>query len=243
MFYYLAQKGSEENFYGVPLPAVGIRVVFDIERLFAARERGLGRPVDRKVAGDEGLVVHEDPMAVLTLPDRLWRVDDLSGAIRLHPANPWLRCQSLTVVEEVPAWLVMGPHGDLLAQVIDQARALTDEQAHAMAAMDSAEEQRLVRAVWDRWLRQHRSGSPVGCGLYAVHRAVTETARRTGAHLFGWDDEDEVEVLTDESWRQASAAANAAALALGAPEILGAEENRKMALRWTSQVSPLGSRS
>jgi hypothetical protein len=126
-----------------------------------------------------------------------------SAAIRLRPENPRLRCASLTVLEEVPSWLVMGPHGELVAQVIVQARELTDEQARAIAAMDSVDE-RLVRAMWDRWLPGHRSGSSVGCGLSALHAAVTEAAHRTGSHLFGWDEMGGVEVLADDSWQQAA---------------------------------------
>lgn len=242
MVYYLAHEGAEEEFLGVPYPAVGVRVVFDIERLFAARERLLDAPVDRRATGEDGLVVHEDPMAVLTLPDRLWRVDDLKGEVRiaLAPGSRWLRCQSLTVVEELPAWLVMGPQGDLVAQVIDRARSLTDEQARAIAAMDPADEQRLVRAVWDRWLLNNRSGSPVGCGLITLNDAVTQAARLTSPDLFGWDDEDGVEVLTDLAWQQAGAAAGAAALAVGAPGFVDGEENRTLALRWASVVGLSG---
>ena len=236
MPYYLTHKGAEAEFLGTPFPAVGVRVVFDVERLFAARERLLGRPVDRHVVGDEGLVVHEDPTAVLTLPDRLWRVDHLGRARRHRPTDRWLRCGSLTVVEEVPAWLALGPYGDRVVRVIDQAHALTDEQARVIAARDDARERRLVRELWQRWLPRHRAGSPIAGGLAEVYEAVTGAARRTGPHLFGWDDEDGVEVLTDGSWQQAAAAAGAAALAAGAPGILAAADDRELALRWTHRV-------
>lgn len=234
MDYYLAEEGGEEEFIGVPLPAVGVRVRFDVEKLFAARERRLGHPVERVLAGDEGLVVYEDPMEVLQLPDRLWRVDDLTGEVRVLPASRWLRCQSLRVGEELPAWLVMGPRGGLVARVIDQACHLTDEQVRTIAAMDPADEQRLYRAVWERWLAHHRSGSPVGCGLSALHDAVTRAARRTSPDLFGRDEQDEVEIVTDPAWQQAGHAAGAAALGQGAPGLLSAGENRRLMRRWTA---------
>src|SRR4029453_18130729 len=98
MAYYLAHTGAEEEFLGQPFPSVGARVVFDIDRLFAARERSGGRPGDRRGTGHEGMVVHDEPMGLLTVPDRLWRVDDLQGLVRLQPGNYWLRCRSLTVV-------------------------------------------------------------------------------------------------------------------------------------------------
>lgn len=108
MRYYLAHRGTGVDFFGVPLPTAGARVVFDIERLFAARDRDAGRPVKREIVGDEGLVVYEDPLAVLVLPDRLWRVSDIERPIRLHPSNRWFRCRALTVREELLTWLVMG---------------------------------------------------------------------------------------------------------------------------------------
>ena len=235
MTYYLPEPGGEDEFYGVPSPAVGARVVFDIDRLFAARERLSGSPVDRTVVGDEGLVVYEDPLEVLRPPDRLWRVGELEGEIRLAPTNRWIRCAALTVREELPRWLVMGPHGHAVERVMDQAGGLTAEGVRALAAMDPAEEESLVDAVWQRYLRTHQSGSPVGCGLLAVNDRVEEAARRAGdPRLFGWDEEDEVEVLTDPAWQQARRAACAAALALGAPDLLSAEENQRLARRWTA---------
>jgi hypothetical protein len=140
------------------------------------------------------------------------------------------------VREELPAWLVMGPRGELVAQVIDQACHLTDEQVRAIEAMDPADEQRLYRAVWERWLAHRRSGSPVGCGLSALHDAVMRAARRTSPDLFGWDVQDEVEVVTDPAWLQAGHAAGAAALAQGAPNLLSPEENRRLMRRWTAVV-------
>ncbi|MGA2825474.1 MAG: hypothetical protein ABSF03_05090 [Streptosporangiaceae bacterium] len=243
MDYYLAEKGAGEEFFGVPFPTVGVRVRFDAGKLFAARERRLGHPIELVLTGDEGLVVHEDPMEVLQLPDRLWRVDDLTGEVRLAPANRWLRCQSLRVREELSAWLVMGPHGDLVAQVIDQACRLTSGQVRAIAALNPADEQRLHRAVWERWLAHGRPGSPVGCGLSALHDAVTRAARRTSPDLFGWDEQDEVEVVTDPAWLQADHAAGAAALAQGAPDLLSTEDNQRLMRRWTAVFGASGHRA
>ncbi|MER5599704.1 hypothetical protein [Streptomyces sp. NPDC002265] len=63
---------------------------------------------------------------------------------------------------------------------------------------------------------------------------ITEVARRVGPQLFGPDDEEEVEVLTDPAWLRAFGAAYAAALALGAPELLTPQENAVLARRWTT---------
>ncbi|WP_425387919.1 type IV secretory system conjugative DNA transfer family protein [Amycolatopsis nigrescens] len=82
----------------MPLPAVGIRVVFDIDRLFASRDRLAGRPVERKVVGDEGLVVYEDPMDA-SMPDRLCagdRVPRTSCAPGCSPCASYPRTPTLT---------------------------------------------------------------------------------------------------------------------------------------------------
>jgi hypothetical protein len=237
--YYLDQRGGPDEFCGVPLPAVGVRVRFDFDKLRAARaRRGSVTAPDAETA-DDGLVVHVDPMAILHVPDRLWRVGDLQGAIRpsgVASDARWIRAKALTVQEELPNWLVMGARGALVAQVIEQARGLSGEQATAIASMDGADEQRLVQALWDRWPRDHQSGfgSPIGCGLSEVHSALEEAARRTGLHLFLCDVQDGVEYLADDAWVEAGHAANAAALGLGAPEFLDDDENQRLALRWTT---------
>jgi hypothetical protein len=229
---------DEERFFGTPEPAPGARVCFDPDKLFAARERATGRPVARLLVGDEGLVVHENATDVLLWPSSLWRVDDLYRPVRLRPGNRWVRCRAFTVVEQVPTWLVAGSHGDAVEWVITRARALTSDQVEGLAAMSEADEAPLNKALWDRWLQDHRGGSPVGCGLHVLQQAVEEAARRTSAALFGWDERDGVEVLSDPAWQQAGHAANGAALALGAPGVLTAEQNALLARRWTSVFGP-----
>jgi hypothetical protein len=229
-----------ERFYGEPRPAPGARVHFVPEKLFAARERGTGHPVDRQSHSGDGLVVHEVATDVLVWPSSLWRVDDLERPMRLPPGNRRVRCRAFTVVEQVPAWLVAGPHGDAVEWVITQARKLTGAQVDALASLPGEGEEPLQRALWARWSLNHRSGSPVGCGLLVLHEAATEAARRMGPRLFGWDEEDEVEVLSDPAWLRASHAASAAALALGAPELLAPEENAVLTRRWTTVFGPPG---
>jgi len=229
---FFAFDGAE-RYFGTPDLAPGVRVRFDPDKLFAARERGTGRPVDRHLAGDEGLVVDEIATGVLVWPCSLWRVDELERPVRLRPGREWVRCRAFTVLEQVPAWLVAGPHGDAVEWVITRARELTSDQVEAIAALPEDDEEQLTRRMWDRWLRDHRGGSPVGCGLSTLHQAVEAAARRAGPGLFGWDERDEVEVLRDPGWLRAHRAAYGAALALGAPELLPAEQNAVLTRRWT----------
>lgn len=224
---------DDDRYFGEPGLARGVRVRFEADRLFAARERRTGRPVERRLAGDEGLVVAEVATDVILWPFSLWRVEDLDRPLRVRPANRWVRCQAFTVVEQVPTWMVAGPSGYAVEWVISRARALTGDQVAALAAMPGDDEEPLKQALWDRWLADHRSGSPVGCGLTTLQDAVEAAARRAGPRLFSWDEQDEVEVLSDPAWQAASHAASGAALALGAPELLAPEERAVLARRWT----------
>lgn len=232
MAYFLSQPGAAEDFYGRPLPSVGARVVFDFDRLMAVRAR-MGLSADRTETAEDGLVIFAEPFEEPMLPDRLWRVDNLEGAVEVDPAAGWLRAKAVTIREELPAWLVMGPRGADVAKVIEQARSLTDEQARRIAAvrapMGTSE---LVEAMWNRWVTSKGSGSPVGCGLSQVHHAIEQAARRTGSHLFRWDAVDEVEVIGDPAWIEAGRAANHAALGVGAPELFGPEASERLVRRW-----------
>lgn len=233
MDYYLSQRGTPEDFYGRPVPEAGARVKFAFDKLMAARAQAGNS--DRTETREDGLVLHTDPMHELQLPDRLWRVDDLEGAVQVYPAANWLRAKAVTVREELPAWLVMGPNGDLVAKVIRQARSLTDDQARAIATRAPADDLiRAVEAMWERWTDSHRMGSPIGCGLREVQRAIESAARRTGNHLFQWDEVDEVEVLRDRAWIAAAGAANHAALGLGAPEWFDAHVGEQLIRPWAA---------
>jgi hypothetical protein len=237
--YYLSHAGTEDDFYGVPFPAVGERVIFDVGRLLAARERVRGSADPHLLRGDEGLVVLENPLDVLNWPCQLWRVEDLKGVIRPWPTASYLWCQALVVHEELPSWHVMGSHGDAVVAIAERARLLTAEDVAAIAALPAAEEDESYRAVWQRWqAERQRSGSPVGCGLLMLRRAVQEAARTIDPGLFGWDEDDGVEVLADPAWQQASHAAAAAALADGAAEILGPGEYGRLIHRWVTGLDP-----
>ncbi|MFB7241390.1 hypothetical protein ACFCYX_02840 [Streptomyces populi] len=226
-----------ERFHGEPEPAPGARVSFVPDRLSAARERRTGRPADRQPDGDEGLLVNEIVTDVLRWPSSLWRVTDLEP-VRPVLSRRWVRCRAFTVMERVPTWLVAGPHGEAVEWVITRTRTLTGAQADALAALSDEGEEPLTRTLWARWMRQHHTNSPVGCGLTTLNEVVTEAARRVGPHLFGPDEEDGAEVLDDPAWLRAFRAAYAAALALGAPEWLTPRENAVLARRWTTVFGP-----
>jgi hypothetical protein len=116
-------------------------------------------------------------MAVFRVPQWLWLVADLEGETRPVSGRGWLRCQALTVREELPTWLVLGAYGEAVVGVTHQAQQLTAQQAKTIAALDPSDKLRLVSHVWDSWLSPGRGGSPVGIGLVEVDHAITQAAR------------------------------------------------------------------
>lgn len=232
---YFAMPMEDRSFFGSPRPARGARVVFEPDKLLAAREQSGRRAWP--VSDEDGLVVDEDVRGVLLWPASLWRVEDLERPVRLAPATRWVRVLAFTVVEQVPTWRVAGRHGYAVAWVIDLARALTAEQVEALAALPEEQEEQeepLRAALWQRWRQARRSGSPLGCGLTVLHTAVHDAARDVSASLFSPVREDGRGTLTDPAWQSAGRAAEAAALGLGAPELLPAGQAAALARRWTS---------
>lgn len=232
MAFYFAVDADKEIF-GDPEPAPGVRVHFVIEKLFAAR----GNPFDP--VGDEGLVVHQDPTGTITWPSRMWLVTDLQRPVRLMPGNTWVRCTAFTVEREVPAWLAAGPRGYAVQEIISQARDLTSNQVATLAALPDQGEQEITQSLWKRWSdRHHRSGSPVGGALTAVHLAIEKAAHRADHTLFEWSEDDGCTVLSDPAWIRVGAAANRAALAYGTPDLLTDEEHGVLTRRWMTVFGP-----
>lgn len=233
MPYYLAVSSDGRNFFGRPTPAVGVRVVFDPDLMFAARADALGRTVEHRLDGDEGLVIHDDPRDVFDWPCRLWEVGDIDGEIRLHPRNAWFRSRAVTVVRELPGWLIFGERGADVAAVIEQSRALTDAQVHMLA-------ESVAGLPIPRDFSQQEAGEgpvrPIGHALFHVLEAVDHAARTTSFDLFAFDDEDGVHYLADETWQRARSVAFAAALAAGTVD--AGDEATALARHWGQVVAP-----
>jgi hypothetical protein len=105
----------------------------------------VGHPVSRCYAdmrpNDPGtyLSVSTEPGEVLTggsWPCRVFRVDPVDRTVaRTDGMYPWKRgCVSVRVLEEVPAYVALGPNGERVAALVERVRRLTAEEATQLAA-------------------------------------------------------------------------------------------------------------
>lgn len=234
MVFYYASGLDAWDHPGSPVPAVGHRVVFAFEKLVAARIRRGSISASNAEEPADGLTVVEDPREVLQWPCRLWRVTDLEGVARPYPDTAWLRCKAFTVEEELPSWMVFGPHGAAVVSVIEQAEQLSTDQVTSLARLDGGKEAQVYAQVWSRHAANRQSGRLLGSrGLSPVFDAVERAARHHGpSNAFAWDPVDEVEVLADPAWVEASHAALAAGMGLGAPEACSRQERTILLTRW-----------
>ena len=147
--YYFAASTTQPDFFGTPSPEPGMRMRFNPSALaeFGAPKSWpapLQAPWTR-----QGLVVYARPTAVLIWPCRLWQVRSLENPFSND--GMWLRCDSLEVVKELPGWLVFGPHGAAVADVISNAEDLTHEQVEAIGSAHGEREWRTRTTFLERW--------------------------------------------------------------------------------------------
>jgi hypothetical protein len=161
-------------------------------------------------------------------------VTDLEGGARPYPNTPWLRYKAFTVEEELPSWMIFGRHGAAVVGVIEQAEQLSTYQVASLARLDGSKEAQVYAQVWSRHAANRQSGRLLGSrGLSPVFDAVERAARHSGpSNTFACDPIDEVEVLADPAWIEASHAALAAAMGLGAPEACSTHERTILLTRW-----------
>jgi hypothetical protein len=219
---FVATDPDGSGFYGTPGLAPGARCVFEPELLYAPG------PPPRELPESAGMVVHENPRDVLHWPGRLWRVRDVDERrwCECHPQERWFRCRELTVVEEVPFWLVFGPRGDQVVTIVQQAGRLTQQQVERIAAMDGSSERELYEKHWD---------DGTGNSMLPVSRAAEDAAWSCDEALFGYDPESGRHHLADDAWTDARDCAIAAAWGLE-QDLYSDAEREVLARRWTSAL-------
>jgi hypothetical protein len=190
-----------------------------------------------------------DGVIVTRWPGKLWRVRVLSRADEQPmPYARYVRADRVEVLEEVPAAVLFGTHGDAVITVLDAAAALTREQAEQLNGARLPGAHAAYLRSWNRWraklgqptpiadhtqpLIESGKGSPVGRGLSAVHDTVARRAQALdGDAAFRTEDED---LYLVKPWNGASDALLHAGLVLGAPQFCIDGDDETLLRPWRS---------
>ncbi|GIH05653.1 hypothetical protein Rhe02_37200 [Rhizocola hellebori] len=229
----------------------------------------VGDRVARPALGPPWFAVTHDVERVLFTdwPARLFRVGMLPAATPEEQANldfaaskiradaGYTRVLAVEVLQELPASVLFGPHGERVAPIADVAATLTLAQAAALARVRHPGAAMARSRVWRRWLqsRPGRSsdvdgdhshtldddGSPIGRGMGLLFGLVWKAARaRGGPDAFRPDPHpaDDGDEILQQPWYDASAALLDAAIAEGAPNLLQDNEADVLCQSWRAHL-------
>lgn len=187
-------------------------------------------------------------------PGRLWRVEITDPAPEADQTiGPYTRALGIRTVQELPAWILFGPHGAAVAAVLDRAQVLTEAEARALADTRHPDAGRAYGAAWRAWLMSKgmpapddpemldgtlladSDRSPIGSGLALLS---TELWRRAHRLVGAAADLGGEEPALAEPWNTAAAALRDAALALGAPALVGAAGAAVLTHAWDAITAP-----
>ncbi len=103
-------------------------------------------------------------------PCRLFRVEPVGRAYKSVDLKHKRECSALRVVEELPAWQALGPNGQQVAALVEQARTITPDQLRqVVAASDAA------------WAATARDAARAAARAAAWAAAKRAAARRTNS--------------------------------------------------------------
>jgi hypothetical protein len=226
-----------------------------------------GRVARPKLGPPWFAVSHTLERVLLTWPARLFRVAMLPATTPEEQANldlaasgiradAWYtRVLAVEVLEELPAWVLFGPHGERVAAIADAAAALTLAQAAALARVRHPGAAAARSRVWRRWLQSQpgrdsdvdgdrsqtldNEGSPIGGGMSLMFNLVWKSAKaRGGPEAFRPDpqpDEEGDEIL-QQPWYDASTALLDAAVAESVPHLLQDNEADVLCQSWREHL-------
>jgi hypothetical protein len=169
-------------------------------------------------------------------PGRLWRVAVEEAARQEHQVTAtagYIRAVSVRILEERNAAELFGPHGVDVCRVISKAEQLTPYEVDRLFSGAKRSATAAYERAWAAWLAQkpNRTGSPVNQGPSVVDRVVFNRARELEGDAAFVEMADEVVLVP--RWQAAADALVSAALALGAPEIMSAEDRALLLFAWS----------
>ena len=238
---------------------VGFVYVSD-EETGPMRDARAGATIRVEGRGPPWIVVDRDPSGVILArwPGRLWRVKIVEAATERDqrhvgglplPYARYTRCISVAIDAEEDISILFGSHGAGVMPVLDVATRLTRDQAEALSANRHPDAGAAQDRVWRNWL-QHEAipddihdhydgtlqmggqkwGSPINGGLSVLHDTVFKRAQSLDGDAATESDQDDIWLL--HPWEGADRVLGDAALALGAPEQMIAEDRATLLHGW-----------
>jgi hypothetical protein len=229
----------------------------------ALRGVSVGATVRNTNAGPPWIVVNHSLAAVLVSrwPGRLLRVKILEKAKEQPMAYAnYTRAIAVLVVEELPAFSLLGEHGALLAEILGRISTLTLDEALALSAALQPPSREIYSAVWKNWLTKVEGNSayldtkhedtlqikvghevsPVGYALSLVSSMILNRGQAvSGPAAITVDAEGDVELQLP--WSGAATALLHATMAYGAPGLLTLGDAVVLKFPWdTVMREPIG---
>ena len=224
-----------------------------------------GRVLSTAGRGPPWIVVHHRLDRVGAIwPGRLWRVRIIEAATvadqRRHGGPPlasagYTRAISVWVEEEEDAACLFGPHGAEVVRLLDAALNLDRAAAEQLAANRHPDADGARDRAWRTWLDRNGVAhdrdedlsdtlmfggelcdSPIKDGLLALYDVVFDRARAVDGDAATDSDEEDMWLLPP--WNGACNALADAAMALGAPDIVRAEDRDVLLAGWRAAAVP-----
>jgi hypothetical protein len=186
--------------------------------------------------------------------DAVTEEDSLAaGAGKLTLNVGYTTALAVRVLDELPTARLFGENGEAVCSVIDQAGKLELNQVSLLANARHPDAGKFYTRAWNNWLAQvdqnseHRgkdhngvlaivlntkgANSPINYGFSVIYVEITKCARKIGGpSAFGVDEDGEQ--YLDPVWAAASNSLVEAAMAFGAPELLGKKGRGVLAAAW-----------
>jgi hypothetical protein len=195
-------------------------------------------------------------LIVAKWPGRRWHVrvaeaatlkDQRKAGGAPHSYARYTRAVAVEIIQEEEAWILFGPEGRAVSDVIDAGSKLEQRRAELLASNRHPEAASAYDRSWRAWMREGGipdgnyedldgtlllgiSGSPINKGLAVLHGGVFKRAEALdGDAATAGDGED---VWLASPWNGASCALCDAALAMGAPKIVSPNDRNILMQAW-----------
>jgi hypothetical protein len=170
----------------------------------------------------------------------------------------YTRAAAVTVLHAVPVATLFGAHGAQVCAVIGVAAELTLDRAARLAEWRHLDAGDAQTRLWRRWLVREnipldryndldgtltigasKAGSPIGKGPRVIHGEIGRRAETlAGPSVWLKDDADPEGAWLSEPWCAASTALLDAALAFGAPDLVGRQDHEILTAAWLNVIGP-----